>query len=223
MSDKGQSQQTRFVDELEKEWEEFDVFASSNSGYEPIAFETCFDDDKAQSGVELLEFTDDKSEAKLKPEDASNPVAEQPKPPKNREHNAMSDFDDVIAKAVSAIPECVAAGYVDLSSGMMLGIKTVDSHPSEVMDFLAAATFDLFQGSNVVTIENIFKQARGLGPDDFHYFKEIIVNSENLIHVFIRGKQESQHVACFVCRLSANLGMVLTKARAQMPLLEAAV
>ncbi|PSF05051.1 hypothetical protein C7H09_16905 [Marinobacter fuscus] len=128
-----------------------------------------------------------------------------------------------MAKAVASIPECLAGGVVDMDSGMLVGVKTVDSHPQEVLDMLSAATHDLFQGPNVVTIENMFKKARGLDLDDFHYFKEIIVNSENLIHVFIRGKQNPQYVTTFVCRLSANLGMVLTKARAQMPILEAAI
>ncbi|WP_205077613.1 hypothetical protein [Marinobacter salexigens] len=141
----------------------------------------------------------------------------------NREINKMSDFDDAIAKAVSNIPECLAGGVVDMDSGMLVGVKTVDSHPQEVLDMLAAATQDLFQGQNVVTIENTFKKARGLELDDYHYFKEIIVNSENLIHVFIRAKQQPQFVMTFVCRLSANLGMVLTKARAQVPVLEAAI
>jgi len=140
-----------------------------------------------------------------------------------KEIRDMSSFDDTLAKCISAVPECVAAGFVDLSSGMLLGVKTVDSHPQEVMDFLSAATSDLFQGSNVVAIENIFKKARGLKQDDVHYFKEIIVNSENLIHVFLRGKKDPQNVVCFVCRLSANLGMVLTKSRAQLPILEAAI
>jgi hypothetical protein len=132
----------------------------------------------------------------------------------------MATLDDALAKAIATVPECLAAGYVDVGSGMLLGVKTVDSHPSEVMDLLAAATHDLFQGPNVTSIEQIFKKARGLADDGFHYFKEVIVNSENLIHVFIRSKADADHVICFVCRLSANLGMVLTKARSQVPLLE---
>ncbi|WP_206074350.1 hypothetical protein [Marinobacter fuscus] len=140
-----------------------------------------------------------------------------------QEKLTVSEFDDLMAKAVASIPECLAGGVVDMDSGMLVGVKTVDSHPQEVLDMLSAATHDLFQGPNVVTIENMFKKARGLDLDDFHYFKEIIVNSENLIHVFIRGKQNPQYVTTFVCRLSANLGMVLTKARAQMPILEAAI
>lgn len=135
----------------------------------------------------------------------------------------MSDLNAALQKATASIPECVAAGYVDLSSGMLLGIKTVDSHPNDVLDLLAAATADLFQGSNVTTIEQIFKRARGLQEDEYHYFQEIIVNSENLIHVFIRSKSYPDHVACFVCRLTANLGMVLSKSRSAMPTIEATI
>ena len=48
------------------------------------------------------------------------------------------------------------------------------------------------------------------------------MNSENLIHVFLRGKINPEYVAVFVCRKTANLGMALTKARLAMPALEAA-
>lgn len=132
-------------------------------------------------------------------------------------------LDAALQKSVAAIPECVAAGYVDLASGMLLGIKTVDSHPREVMDMLAAATTDMFQGSNVTAIERMFKQSRGLKDNDTHYFQEVIVNSDNLVHVFLRSKKSQEQVAGFVCRKTANLGMVLTKARASMPEIEAAL
>lgn len=135
----------------------------------------------------------------------------------------MANLDSIIATSVASIPECLAGGYIDLSSGMLLSIKTVDSHPAEVLDLLAAATGDLFEGKNVVAIENLFKKARGLAADNHHYFQEIIVNSDNLIHVFMRGKRYPDYVACFVCRRTANLGMALTKARAAMPEIEAAV
>lgn len=133
-----------------------------------------------------------------------------------------NDLSSALQTAIAAIPECLAAGYIDLSSGMLLGIKSVDSQPTEVVELLAAATADLFQGTNVKMIESIFKKARGLKDDGHHYFQEIIINSDNLIHVFIRGKNEEQ-VACFVCRKSANLGMAITKARSSMPALEASI
>jgi len=135
----------------------------------------------------------------------------------------MSTLDQQLATASGGIPECVAAGYVDIQSGMLLAIKTVDSHPSEVIDLVAAATGDLFAGSNVTAIEQMFNKSRGLADDGHHYFQEIIVNSDNLIHVFLRGKINPEYVAVFVCRRTANLGMALTKARIAMPDLEAAL
>ena len=135
-----------------------------------------------------------------------------------------SSIDTALQQSITNIPECVAAGYVDLSTGMLLGIRTVDSHPQEVMELLAAATADLFQGSNVSIIENMFKKARGLDVNDgHHYFQEIVVNSDNLIHIFLRSKNNEEHVVCFVCRKSANLGMAITKARTSMPTIEGAL
>lgn len=122
-------------------------------------------------------------------------------------------LDAAIQSATNSIPECVAGGYVDMSTGMLLGVKTVESHPQEVLDFVSAATADLFQGKNVVTIENMFKKHRGLEADDQHYFQEIIVFSENLLHIFQRCKNNTDHAVVWVCNKSANIGMALTKAR----------
>ena len=135
----------------------------------------------------------------------------------------MSKLDAVLQKSVTSVPDCVATGFIDLASGMLLGVKTVDSHPHEVIELLAAATADLFQGPNVVSIEKLFRTARGVPEDGHHYFQEIIVNSDNLVHVFVRGKAHQNYVACFVCRRSTNLGMALTKVRVAMPELESLV
>ena len=132
-------------------------------------------------------------------------------------------MDTVLQKVATFVPECLAAGYVDVATGMLLAIRTVDSHPREVIDLVAAATADLFNGPNVSMIERMFKKSRGLQDDGHHYFQEIIVNSDNLIHIFMRGKTNPEYVAVLVCRRTANLGMALTKARIIMPELEAAL
>lgn len=134
----------------------------------------------------------------------------------------MTSLDQAIQNSIATIPDCIAAGYVDLESGMLLGIKTVGTHPKDAMELVAAATTDLFQGPNVAMIEGMFREARGAKDTGRHYFQEIIVNSDNLIHIFLRGRSQKQ-VATFVCRKSANLGMVLVKARLAMPSLEASL
>jgi len=131
-------------------------------------------------------------------------------------------LDKSLQQAVTDVPECVAAGYVDMASGMLLGAKTVDSHPAEVLDVVAAATAEMFQGTNVSLIESMFKKSRGLEDDGHHYFQEMIVMSDNLIRVFMRSKANEDHILVLICRKSANLGMILTKARGALPSVEKA-
>lgn len=132
-------------------------------------------------------------------------------------------LDAALSKAQTSVPECVAAGYVDMTTGMLLGVKTVDSHPQEVLDLVSAATADLFQGQSVSSIERLFRKSRGQGEDGMHYFKEILVFSENLLHVFMRCKVSTDQAVVFVCRKNVNIGMALVKSRAELAKIEAAI
>ncbi|MEU1405056.1 hypothetical protein ABZ471_22315 [Streptomyces sp. NPDC005728] len=125
-------------------------------------------------------------------------------------------FSDQVMSLVKSLrsnaPDCVATGVVDMSTGMLLSYETVDNHPPEVLDLLAGATLDLFQGRTVVMIEDIFKERRGV-TDDTHFFQEILVNSENLTHLFVRMNEQQDVVAVVVCRKSVNVGMLFAQAR----------
>ena len=79
-------------------------------------------------------------------------------------------------------------------------------------------------GYDVKEIEKLFKKSRGTSPgDQSHYFQEILVFSTNLIHVFMRGKRNTNHAVVAVCRGSANIGMVIAKSRLTLSAIEAAV
>ncbi len=134
-----------------------------------------------------------------------------------------SKLEAALGRAQSDVPECVASGCVDMSTGLLIGLKTTDSHPSDVLDLVAAATAELFQGASVSTIEQMFRQSRRVPEDGLHYFQEILVLSTNLLHVFLRFPRRQDHAVVFVCRRSANLGMVTAKARMALPSIEAAL
>ncbi|MER7755765.1 hypothetical protein [Kitasatospora sp. NPDC097643] len=130
-----------------------------------------------------------------------------------RDSRSMTDRIVSLVKGLrDEVPDCVAAGVIDMSTGMLLSVETVDSHPPEVLDMLAAATLDLFQGRNVVMIEGIFKERRGV-VSDRHYFQEILVNSDNLAHLFLRVDSNDEVVAVVVCRKTVNVGMLFAQAR----------
>lgn len=121
--------------------------------------------------------------------------------------------DTILTKTMADVPKAVAAGVVDMSSGMLLGVKTIDSHPQEVLDLVAAATKDLFEGDNVTNIEDTFKRIRGVSTTE-RYFKEILVVSTNLVHIFARVRRYESAIVVVVCRADTNVGLALMKMRA---------
>jgi len=133
-------------------------------------------------------------------------------PPKNIPQNYSDQVTMLVKTLRTEVPDCVAAGMVDMATGMLLAYETVDSHPAEVLDLLAGATLELFQGRNVIMIEDLFKEWRGV-ENDQHYFQEILVNRDNLTHLFLRINASQDVVAVAVCRKSVNVGMLFAQAR----------
>lgn len=126
---------------------------------------------------------------------------------------------DAVKQFRAQVPECIGAGLVDMSTGMLLAADTLDEHPNEVLDLIAAATFDLFQGRNVVMIEEIFKARYGV-LDDRHYFQEFMAQSDSHVHVFLRSTNQDI-AAVVIARKTANTGMILTQSRLVMKQLDA--
>lgn len=132
-------------------------------------------------------------------------------PDHNLEGGEMS-AETIVSSCLSEVPKAVAAGVVDMGSGMMLAIKTVESHPQAVLDILAPATKEIFEGDMILHIENLFKKSRGVESDE-HYFQEILISSTNLWHYFGRLKSNPEVSIVVVSRSDVNMGMFLMKAR----------
>lgn len=122
------------------------------------------------------------------------------------------NIEETVKNTMTSVPKAVAAGVVDMKSGMLLAIKTVESHPQEVIEILAPATRELFEGDMVTTIESMFKKARGVTSDE-HYFQEILISSKHLWHYFGRLKKSPSTVLTVVTRGDVNLGLMLVKCR----------
>lgn len=133
---------------------------------------------------------------------------------------------EIVASAIKSfrlsVPEYLASGVVDMSTGMLLGVDTVDDHPREILDLLAAATFDLFQGRTVTSIEDMWSRRRGQ-YQDVRYFQEILVNSQNLVHLFMRGTASPNIVSVVICRRAVNIGMLFAQARVVMKEMDTAL
>lgn len=102
-----------------------------------------------------------------------------------------------------------------------MATDTVDTHPREIIDLLAAATAELLQGKTITQIETMWKRARGVG-DNRHYLKEILLFSDNHVHLFMRSATAPDIVAAVVSRSDVSVGMLLSQARRVLREAEAA-
>lgn len=109
-------------------------------------------------------------------------------------------------EALVSIPDCVAVGAIDLASGELLGVRAVDHRVWELRDLVSV----LPESQSVSTV---FKKHEGFGDAEQSYFRELIISSEQLVHVFQRGTRANAIVMVNICQVSANLGMALVHAR----------
>ncbi|WP_170763560.1 hypothetical protein [Ruegeria lacuscaerulensis] len=124
--------------------------------------------------------------------------------------------------AMENIPDCVAAGYVDMETGMLLGTNTTDPDDADVLDTLAIAVANLFQGRGVKAFEELLRQA-GAEDTENPGFGEIAVFSNDRLNIFLRTREYPDHVVCYICRNSANVGLALTKSHLSLGPVAAAV
>ncbi|WP_170326525.1 hypothetical protein [Ruegeria arenilitoris] len=124
--------------------------------------------------------------------------------------------------AMETIPDCIAAGYVDMETGMLLGTNTLDSDSADVLDTLALAVANLFQGRGVNAFEDLLRAA-GAEEADNPGFGEIAVFSNDRLNIFLRTREYPDHVVCYICRGSANVGLALTKSHLSLGPVAAAV
>ena len=131
-------------------------------------------------------------------------------------------IEAALTTAMETIPDCIAAGYVDMETGMLLGTKTTEPENEEVLNTLAVAVANLFQGQGVKAFEKLLRAA-GVQDSENPGFGEIAVFSNDRLHIFLRTKEYPEHVVCYICRDSANIGLALTKSHLSLGPVAAAV
>ena len=128
--------------------------------------------------------------------------------------NLTQVVDTTLKSFRQDIPEYVGSGVVDLTTGILLGVDTLDEQPREILDVMGAATADLFEGRTVNQIESMWRRHQGVA-DDRHSLQEVLIRSNGLVLLFLRSRQ-TDIVTAVACRREVNIGMLLAQARQVM-------
>ncbi|MBX7221478.1 MAG: hypothetical protein K1Y36_16125 [Blastocatellia bacterium] len=131
----------------------------------------------------------------------------------------MGKIDDACREIVNKVDGSIACGVVDLESGMLLGIHNTAQYTQTLNEIVAAATMDLFRGSNIGRIEQMVRAHRGLSENGEHYFQEIHVTSAHNYH-FAKTLKDGRAVVMLVTKKTTNIGMGWAMLKSVLPTLE---
>ena len=131
----------------------------------------------------------------------------------------MGKIDDACREVVSNVEGAVAAGVVDLDTGMLLGIFNSANYTQTLNEIVAGATMDMFRGSNVGRVEQMVRTHRGIPEDGAHYFEEVHVTSKNNYH-FMKTIKGGKAVMVLITKRNTNIGMGWAQLKSVIPTVE---
>ena len=131
-------------------------------------------------------------------------------------------IESALASAIETIPDCIAAGYIDMETGMLLGLDASDQDSADALESLALAVANLFKGRGTKGFEDLLRSAN-IEETEHPGFGEIAVFSNDRLHIFLRTQEYPDHLVCYICRDRANIGLALTKSHLSLGTVAAAV
>jgi len=131
----------------------------------------------------------------------------------------MGKIDDACKEVVTSVDGAVAAGVVDLDTGMLLGIYNAAQYTQTLNEIVAGATMDMFRGSNVGRVEQMVRAHRGIPEDGAHYFEEVHVTSANNYH-FMKTIKGGKAVIVLITKRTTNIGMGWAQLKSVIPNVE---
>lgn len=124
-------------------------------------------------------------------------------------------MENALYDLTQSIDGGVAAGVVDLNSGMLLGVYNSADKPDLMNEMLAATTMDLFRGGHLKALQDHhkIKDASGNASEEVH-----VVSKQN--HHFGTTIADGSAAVMVLAKKSANVAMSWHKIKQSVPAIE---
>jgi predicted regulator of Ras-like GTPase activity (Roadblock/LC7/MglB family) len=122
-------------------------------------------------------------------------------------------LDQALDDALNSVPECLVVGYLNLTTGVLVGVRTASNHPQEALDLVSTVAAGLFDDANLSAVERWMVAGQDTDEGGDAGVQELVVMSDRFLHLFTRCKANRDHAAVFVARKSANIGLAITRSR----------
>jgi Dynamin family len=127
--------------------------------------------------------------------------------------SARAEPETFLAKLAETVPACLAAAWIDLDGREVLVFHGYEPAVTADTGPVGDAITELFQGTNVKRIESLFRRSRGLAGDQTLGFQEVVIITDDCLGIFLRSESRTDRALVIISDKSANLGMVIARAR----------
>lgn len=129
-------------------------------------------------------------------------------------------LDETLVAAMKTVPNCLAAGYIDMQTGFLLGLQGEDQDSMDALEILATSVANLILGQGVQAFEELMSDGKGASNTGFG---EIAIYSGERLYLLLRREDQPDHLICFVSDGSTNVGLALAKSAANLNAISASV
>jgi hypothetical protein len=132
-------------------------------------------------------------------------------------------LDQTFNNAISGIPNCVAAGVVDLSSGALLALQTKEDRPQEMLNVLTKTITELFEAPLMQAFSEIYTPTSDENKNSGKGFKEILLLNEHHNYLLLKGRERTQLAIIIVTTKDTPVGLMMMKSISALPGIEEAI
>lgn len=126
----------------------------------------------------------------------------------------------ILQQSLRSVPEGVAAGYVDLTTGTLLGIYAPEERPQEFLNAMAAAVTELLEAPLFRVIDKIWSKQVSEDRLSEDGFGEILLFGSEYTSMVKRCEKHTQHAVIFVSGKDTPPGILLMNVRKSLPAIE---
>jgi hypothetical protein len=125
-------------------------------------------------------------------------------------------LDEALKNTMSEIPNCIAVGAVDLTTGTLLAIQAEQERSQEMLNVMTTTITELFEAPLLQAFSEIY------APDSDNsggsrQFTELLLMNAHHNYLLLRGRRRPECAIVVITRKETSAGMLMMKAMALMP------
>jgi hypothetical protein len=133
------------------------------------------------------------------------------------------NLHNTLQESLESVPDGVAVGYLDLTTGSLLSIAAREERPQEYLNVIAAAVTELFEAPLLKALDKVWAADFNEKSLEEQGFKEILLLGNEYTTVLKRCENNVNHAVIYVTKKQAPPGVLLMQVRSNLPVVEAAI